>query len=132
MRSVLFVVVSLVCGVSFGQQYQYPVQNYQYAPQTQFQVAPGAPMPVPSMPALPVHEWREGFREEWKTVHEIRPVRSFEAEGYRPAYQSRNDGYFWNPSTGCWQRDCQQVYPQWQFYYPQQYQYQQPYVGRCW
>ncbi len=133
-------------------QYPYdPPQTVVNAPQNQTVVNPPpmAPMvpvhpphapvvaPVASVPGYgpPIHEWREGVHEEWRTIHEIRPVRDYwpnsYPSSYTPQYQPTN-GFYYYPNTGCWQRDLYPHHQQQQVVYPQWYTQPYTYPYRRW
>lgn len=145
MKTFLFCVVSLSASLALAQP-PYPsapaVVNQQVV---QGQPMPPYPGPGPG-PSVPPEWMTHGFREEWKQVHEVRPIREW--ENYPPywnnnqqvyvqpnqyGYPQRADGFYYYPGTGNWQRDNwaypqQQYYvcPQQQYYYPQYNYYQRP------
>ena len=160
MKSMLCVCVVLfgvgVVEAQYPQYPQYPQQqttvvtssaqasdNWRAVPQT----TPMVPLPPPpagvpgSMPTggLPVHEWRDGLHEEWRTIHEIRPVRPYEDEHRQVVPQQT-----WNyPAQQWYSGQAQNYYQSPQqiqsqpTYYPQttqcqQYYYPQPQQNRCW
>lgn len=151
----MFVCLVLCANYGFAQQY-YP-QNPAYVPQVVSPqqttvvtstaqasdgwraVNPQAPplVPVPPVPPIglpPIHEWRNGVREEWRTIHEIRPVPTYEYAGDGDVrYQQPQQWIV--PQAQTWYTPQQQVIVP-QTYYPQQtcYPQQQSWIlpRGCW
>ena len=144
MRAFLGLVLVFVCSAAFGQGYvpytpgSTAVVNQQIVnPQGMVPVQPG---PGYGHPGLPVQEWRDGMREEFRNIHEIRPIQPWEtAPQYQPqVYQQQQVVYPQYQQQ--WSYPAQQYYQQPHYYCPQQqyycpqyrqpcYQYQRP---SCW
>lgn len=143
MRQVILslLVVGAMVGIAVA---QYPYEQAQTVinqPQSAV-VNPQQMVPVPQMgtvapPALipPTENFRHGWRQTW--THEFRPFREHEIAPqpttwypqqpvqqpvqWYPQQQSSQSGWYFNASTGCWQRSIQQ--PTY-YYYPQR--------SNCW
>jgi hypothetical protein len=125
----LGLMVALIAATAFGQGWQAdtgPVINQNVIQQQGPMPGPASAMPQPLAP--PTYEgWRDGWTEKWE--HTYRPLR--ERDHYPQIYnQNVNNGYYYNPGTGNFQRDVWQN-PSYQ--YQPVYQYPAPtiYNGYC-
>ncbi|MFA5571754.1 MAG: hypothetical protein WDA42_01500 [Candidatus Bathyarchaeia archaeon] len=144
MRQVILglLVVGLLVGAAVA-QYPYEPNAQTVINQPNHAVVnPQQMVPIPQMgtaapPALipPTENFRHGWRQTW--THEFRPFREHEIapqpttqwypQQQQPAYQpvqqwypqqQNSSGWYFNASTGCWQRSIQQ--PTY-YYYPQRH-----------
>jgi hypothetical protein len=92
----------------------------------------------PASPIVPPNSeaWRDGWKETWQ--HEFRPFKPYDyaprpGNGYSDTSCYRpEDGWYYNPNTGNYQRNCQPTYvPQQQYVVPQQQYYVAPQQQYC-